>query len=333
MKFVRFDAGKTGLVVENAKVLDVAKSLKAFERSDGPAAKLLARLLPGDGSGSWTGLIENWAEARPALNSLLALARDSKSGVTLTPLDTVSLEPPLPSAQGTIVAIGGNNAVHMSRGMSVLTGKTVSPETFAKEKAEGHPPWGFIILPVTLAGPYDEVGPPKDVRLFDYEAEVAIVLAAGGRDISPEQMKVWGYAAWNDLSIRDARFGLGPAMNRGGLSWGLEKNFEKANVFGPWLVVDEPANLEDLHCTLRVNGQVRQDFRTSEFIWNFADAVTHISHYIRLRPGDVIVSGTGPGVAAETGLDGENWLRPGDVIEYELEGVGVLRNKVRDWTR
>jgi acylpyruvate hydrolase len=335
MKFVRFDAGTTGLVIEHSsgpQIVDIVQSLAGYRRREARDADLLQTLFPGDGAGSWLPMIRRYDEARGALQGLVAWASGGGAGVSSKPLGSVRLRAPLVDPAARIFALGGNFAVHMQQGMKAVTGKLADLADIRSEKSRGLPPWGFIVLPDTVADPGSDVGPPRDAEKFDYEAEVAIVLLTGGKDIKPGDLRIWGYTAWNDLSIRDPRLGIGPAMDRGGFTFGLEKNFDGANPCGPWLVVDEDFDVNNLKCRMRVNGETRQDFTTREMLWSFADTAEHISHYVTLKPGDIILSGTGPGTAIEAGRDGDRWLKSGDRLEVDIEGVGVLANTVRNWS-
>jgi 2-keto-4-pentenoate hydratase/2-oxohepta-3-ene-1,7-dioic acid hydratase in catechol pathway len=170
------------------------------------------------------------------------------------------------------------------------------------------------VLPDTVVGPNAPVSPPAGIQKYDYESEVAVILKSGGRGLRPNDVAVWGYTAWNDLSIRDGRLGIGPPLHRGAFSWAIEKNFDTGNSCGPWIVVDEP-----------------QDWSTTELMYSFGETASFISNYLRLATGDLICSGTGHGTAAEFGRDGDRWLKPGDRVEVEVEGVGVLRNDVVAW--
>ncbi len=335
MKFVRFEDWRTGLLIEDStggQIVDVAHSAANGGMGDA-AARLIGELLPQQGYGSWKPLMENWGHVRPVLDELLSEARGSPGKLKRIPMASTRLLPPLADKNCRIFAIGGNLAQHVAAASPEAGTRTGSASFFAAEKAQGMPPWGFMVLTDTVAAHDDAVGPPPDVQRFDYEAEVAIVLGSGGKDIGPRDLKIWGYTAWNDLSIRDPRMNIGPLMDRAAFTWGLEKNFDRSHPSGPCLVVDEAANVNELQCEMRVNGEVRQRFSTSEMIWSFADTVQHISHYLTLKPGDMVASGTGAGTAIEAGRDGNHWLKPGDRLEVDIEGVGILRNRVIDWTR
>ncbi|MEO7405255.1 MAG: fumarylacetoacetate hydrolase family protein, partial [Burkholderiales bacterium] len=109
------------------------------------------------------------------------------------------------------------------------------------------------------------------------------------------------------------------------------KNFDTGNAIGPWIVIDEPHDPMKVRVQTRVNGVTRQDWSTTEMMYSFAETAVFISKYLRLGAGDIIWSGTGHGTAAEYGKDGDRWVKPGDKLEVEVEGVGVLRNNVVAW--
>ena len=325
MKFVRYDGGSTGLLVGD-QVVGVGAAQSAL---DGDGAATLARLLPGNGEGSWNEMIAHWDDARGPLNDLATLAADGQ--VDTVPATSVRFEAPLPDPRNRIIALGANNASHAANAFRAVTGQEFTEEQFLNEPREGLPPWGFLILAETVVGPDAEVKPEASVEKFDYEVEVGAILASGGRDMANDDFAVWGVTVWNDLSIRDARLGIGKPIHRGAFNWALEKNFMTGNVCGPCVVVDEGLDADNLRCIMRINGEVRQDWSTSTMIYNFAESVAFISKYLEMAPGDIICSGTGAGTAIESGVDGDKWLQPGDRIEAEVEGIGVLANTVGDW--
>lgn len=311
MRLVRFNGGRTGIVAGD-KVIDVG------------AAGVVANVLPGDGSGSWNEMIAHWDEARGPLQAL-----EAKGGGV--PLSSVSLEAPLPDRRNRIIALGANVAAHAVNAFKAITGEEFTEDHFTKDVREGLPPWGFTIMPETVVGPDAEVKPEKSVQKFDYESEVAIILASGGRYMAPGDLDIWGITAWNDLSIRDGRVGIGQPIHRGAFNWAMEKNFDSGNACGPWVVVDEDYDLGDLNLKMRVNGEERQNWSTKDMMYSFADTVAFLSKYSAMAPGDIILSGTGAGTAIEAGRDGDRWLKPGDELEVEVEGVGVLKNTMVAW--
>ncbi|MDT2003848.1 fumarylacetoacetate hydrolase family protein [Rhodococcus opacus] len=151
---------------------------------------------------------------------------------------------------------------------------------------------------------------------------VGVVLRGG------ETPRVWGVVAVDDVSVRDPYFASGaPRIDEGPLTWVLQKNFRGGTACGPWVVVDEDLDENDLDIQTRVNGVLRQSGSTSEMVYSFADVVDHLHGFIPLRAGDIIASGTPEGTAFEEGADGP-FLVDGDEVVVEVEGVGYLRNVV-----
>ena len=326
MRLVRFNDWRTGVMVSDDTFVDIAESIDGLRTHDQPAAEILSPLFTGENKRDWTALIEQWDAARGPLSTLVSLA-GAADGVVTRAFADVDLLPPLPSPRPRVFAIGANFADHGSRSKTKLLGRTVTEEEILAERAAGLPPWGFIAVPGTITGSGGTVYAPRGVTMLDYEAEVAVVLRRGGRELSAGELEIWGYTGWNDMSIRDHFFGRGTAIDRGILIWTLAKNFEGSNPCGTWLCVDEPHDVGNLRMQSRVNGETRQDSTTAKMIWSFGDTAAHISDYIPLLPGDMIVSGTPAGPMIEQGEDGI-YLQAGDEVEIEIEGAGILRTTV-----
>ena len=277
--------------------------------------------------------VKSWDSAGKVFHFMARLAsREGGARMALRPLDSVQLRAPLPSPHTRIIALGGNVATHMAAAMRQISGNpNITADDVLAEKRKGLQPWGFMVLPETVVGHGASVAPPAGIQKFDYEAEVAVLLRSSGRNLKASEVVVWGYSAYNDLSIRDGRLGIGLPLHRGAFSWAIEKNFDTGNSIGPWIVVDEPRDPMKLHVQMRVSGVTRQDWNTSEMMYTFGETAEFVSKYLRLGAGDIICSGTGHGTAAEYGKDGDRWLKPGDRLEVEVEGVGILRNDVVAW--
>lgn len=165
---------------------------------------------------------------------------------------------------------------------------------------------------------------PKASDQLDYEGELVVIIGKPGRHIAPEDAlsHVAAITIANEGTIRDwvrhAKFNVTQG-----------KNFEGSGSIGPWLVpVDRPDQLTDVRIQTRVNGELRQDDRTSRMIFNHAAEIAYISTFTHLQPGDMIISGTPTGAGAR--LDPPQFLKPGDIVEVEVEGIGILRNGVVD---
>ena len=182
----------------------------------------------------------------------------------------------------------------------------------------------FIRFPRSFTG-HDRplIRPPESVQL-DYEGEITIVIGKGGRRI-PESEALSHIAALtlcNEGTLRDwvrhAKFNVTQG-----------KNFDASGSIGPWLVpFTDAGQLADIKLETRVNGEVRQSDRTSRMIFSFSKIINYISTFTTLVPGDVIVCGTPTGAGAR--FDPPIWLKPGDVVEVEADGIGLLRNTIAD---
>lgn len=175
-----------------------------------------------------------------------------------------------------------------------------------------------------VIGPEAAIEIPPSSKQVDYEAELVVVIGQGGRDIPVE--KAWqhvaGYANGHDVSARDWQLG------RPGGQWLLGKTPDTFAPIGPYLVTaDEIPEPENLRVQLRLNGQTMQDSSTKQLIFGIDRLISHMSGLFTLSPGDVIFTGTPPGVGMAR--KPQVFLKPGDVVEVEIEGLGVLRNPVK----
>ncbi len=181
----------------------------------------------------------------------------------------------------------------------------------------------FTKSPNTLVGPHDDVVMPRGATKLDWEVELGIVVGARARYLnSPEDARgaIAGYVVVNDVSERSFQ------LERGG-QWAKGKSAETFNPAGPWLVTpDELDNVLDLDMRLNVNGERRQIGSTSTMIFNPWTIVHYLSQFMVLEPGDLINTGTPPGVAL--GMPEPRYLQPGDVMELEITGLGRQRQRV-----
>jgi 2-keto-4-pentenoate hydratase/2-oxohepta-3-ene-1,7-dioic acid hydratase in catechol pathway len=168
-----------------------------------------------------------------------------------------------------------------------------------------------------------EIHWPPYSKLMDYELEMGCVIGTTGRDISREDARshIFGFTIFNDFSARDTQgmemeSGLGPSKS---------KDFDNANVLGPWIVTIDEFYPDDAAMTVRVNGEVRSSGRSNTMTVKFEDLIAFISTSETLHAGEILGSGT---VGGGCGLEAGKLLADGDVIELDIEGIGVLRNKV-----
>jgi len=173
-----------------------------------------------------------------------------------------------------------------------------------------------------IVGPDDFVVYPAISSQVDYEIELAVIIGKKGRNI-PESLAfdhVGAYTIFNDISARDIQFA--------DKQWFRAKSFDTFAPTGPYLVLsDQVKDPHRLKMELRVNGEIRQSSTTANMIYKIPQLIAFISHVMTLQPGDIIATGTPAGVGFYSKPE-KRLLRPGDVIEAEIEGLGVLRNRV-----
>ncbi|HVV20592.1 MAG TPA: fumarylacetoacetate hydrolase family protein [Pseudonocardiaceae bacterium] len=239
----------------------------------------------------------------------IAEVGDRLAGGTLPPLadPPARFGPPI-ARPGKIVCIGVNYKAH-------------ADESALDVPAE---PVLFLKAPDTVVGPDDEILIPRRSTKTDYEVELAAVIGRQARYLdSPDEAldHVAGYTISHDVSEREFQ------LERGG-QWDKGKNSETFNPLGPWLVTaDEIPDPQALDLKLSVNGEVRQDSSTSRMIFGVARIVHYLSQFMVLYPGDVINTGTPSGVALGY-PDPKPYLRPGDVVECSITGLGAQRQTV-----
>jgi len=200
--------------------------------------------------------------------------------------------------------------------------RAVAVEVAARRRRE-EDPFFFIALPSALAGANDDVilwGPGKE---HDWELELAVVLGRGGRSIpeSSAMDHVAGYTIVNDVSTRDVMFRPGFPMTDFATTK-MRPTFKPA---GPYIVPKEFVHdYHDLRITLRVNGEAMQDEGVDDIVYGVEELIAYMSRVVDLRAGDLLLTGSPAGNAAH---HGNRWLRPGDVMEGEITGLGVQRSR------
>ena len=252
-----------------------------------------------------------WPTLREVIEAgaLTRLAEEGESLAADVPLSEITYEIPIPSPEK-IICVGVNFPDRN--------------EEYKDGQAAPSNPSLFIRFPRSFTG-HDRplIRPPESPQL-DYEGEIVIVIGKSGRRIAEKDAldHVAALSLCNEGTIRDwvrhAKFNVTQG-----------KNFDATGSIGPWLVpFTDESQLADIQLTTRVNGEVRQQDRTSRMIFSFRKIINYISTFTTLVPGDVIVCGTPTGAGAR--FDPPIWLKPGDVVEVEADGIGILRNTIAD---
>ena len=182
----------------------------------------------------------------------------------------------------------------------------------------------FLRTPESLTGHLQPLLRPPESEQLDYEGEIVLVIGREGRRIPESRARahIAGLTLMNEGTLRDW-------VRHGRFNVTQGKNFERSGSVGPWLVsTDEFDRLDDLHLTTRVNGEVRQSDSTENLYFPFERLINYLSAFMPLKPGDLISTGTPTGAGAR--FDPPMYLRPGDVVEVEVPGIGLLKNGVED---
>lgn len=270
----------------------------------------------------WVGLLTpDGASVRPLpcrdMNTLIEsgdLANIAARAGAAVPLEAVTLLAPIPRPRQDVLCLGMNYRAHLEEAAGY------NAEAFAKEKpvavyfakrvTEAVPPEGFI------------QSHPGLVERLDYEAELAVILGRTARNVRAEEAGdyIFGYTIVNDVSARD--------VQTGHKQWYFGKSLDGFTPMGPCIVTaEEIAFPPALGISARVNGETRQDSNTSLLINSIAEVLEELTAGMTLLPGTIIATGTPAGVGM--GFDPPKFLKPGDVVECEIEGIGILRNTVQ----
>jgi 2-keto-4-pentenoate hydratase/2-oxohepta-3-ene-1,7-dioic acid hydratase in catechol pathway len=282
-------------------------------RENGPAAPARLGALRPDGvvpldtvAPDMLSLIDQGADGLARAAEALARAERAR------PLASVRLLAPIPRPRQDVICVGMNYAAHAIESALARGREPSLPEV----------PVFFTKAATTVCGPDDDIPlDPRVTRQLDYEVELAFVIGPGGRNISAAQamQHVFGYTIVNDISARDLQ-------NRH-QQFFKGKSLDRACPMGPCLVTaDEVPDVGALRLRLRVNGETRQDSTVGDLIFKVPALIESLSRGMTLEPGAVISTGTPSGVAM--GMTPPAYLQPGDVVEAEIDGLGLLRNRI-----
>jgi 2-keto-4-pentenoate hydratase/2-oxohepta-3-ene-1,7-dioic acid hydratase in catechol pathway len=258
--------------------------------------------------------------AAEAEEGVLALVRRNGSAPGLLssiPVDRVVLEAPIPRPPRNIFCVGKNYFEHAHE---------FSKSGFDSSAAAGAVPKYPIIfskVPETVIAPSSPIIiDPRVSTAIDYEAELAVIIGKPGRGIAPEKAydHVWGYTIVNDVTARD--------LQGRHSQWLIAKSQDTFCPMGPWAVTKDEIDIADTGIRCFVNGDIRQSANTRHLIFDIPTIIATISAGITLREGDIIATGTPAGVGI--GFDPPRYLKPGDVVRVEIDGVGYLENRVEE---
>jgi len=223
-------------------------------------------------------------------------------------LEGVTLDLPLP-APAKILCIGIN---YLDRNAEYNDGSE-----------QPRNPSVFLRVPASFVAHSQPLIRPRETKQFDYEGEIVLVIGRRGRRIPREaaMSHVFGYTIANEGTAREW-------TRHGKFNVTQGKNFDRSGSIGPWIVTADAAPPGPLRLKTRVNGEERQNDTTERLLFPFDVLISYLSVFTTLEPGDMILTGTPNGAGAR--FNPPKWLVPGDVVEVELEGVGVLSNRVED---
>ena len=292
---------RVGLIVSDGSVIATRDVIPEVDDSDMVAA------------------IDILAEHEDVHEALASAARTRRGGV---PIEKARLLAPVRVPRRNVFCVGWNYSEHFEEGKQARgqAGAQLAPSEIPQF------PSFFSKNPATVIGPDAPVlFPAPHSEQLDWEAELAVVIGRRGRDIREGAAMdyIFGYTCANDVSVRDVQ-------RRHGGQWFKGKNFDTHLPMGPWIVTADELDPSDLAIRSRVNGVGKQDSRTKFMVFKIPRLVAEISVGCELWPGDLIITGTPAGVGfARTPPE---YLKPGDVVEVEIEGIGVLRNTIKGRT-
>jgi 2-keto-4-pentenoate hydratase/2-oxohepta-3-ene-1,7-dioic acid hydratase in catechol pathway len=283
-------SARPGLLIAGKRIVDIPAALGADESTS-----------------SMLGLIRGGAATLARLREL-----EGKAPVASVALADVKLLAPIPRPTKNVFCVGWNYLPHFEEGAKKLHDDRKLPD---------HPVF-FSKVPTTVNGPYDSI--PFDPAIstsLDWEVELGVIMGPGGKNIAEaDAMRhVWGYTVINDLSWRDVQ-------RRHGGQWHKGKSLDGTCPMGPCIVTADALQWDALRVTCKVNGAVKQDSNTRHLFFKLPRLIAELSAGMTLEPGDIISTGTPEGVGyARTPPE---FLALGDLLETEVEGIGVLRNPV-----
>ena len=334
-------AAMSGMFISNAIAAPNDRQPIVVEPMTGKAGLRVANYLPKMGATSRLGLITNDGLVvdipAEATRQKIQLSFDPTSMISLTAagnrgllelatifknrsanlqnVNQVVLLSPIPKPQSNIYCVGWNYLDHFEEGLKHRADSAV--------KEYPKVPVLFTKGTQTMNGPFDSI--PYDgsySTMIDWEAELAVVIGKKGKNIPEENAMdyVFGYAAYNDTTARDIQ------QKRHSGQWFKGKSLDGHGPMGPWIVTAGGVNLDDTRIICRVNGVEKQNASYKQMYFKIPVIISELSRSLTLLPGDIIATGTPSGVGA--GRTPQEFMKPGDMMETEITGVGIIRNKI-----
>jgi 2,4-diketo-3-deoxy-L-fuconate hydrolase len=312
--FAKPNGGPFAALVLGESVVDLSKAHAAYGASRRASAL--------SATDSILGLLEDWDANFAVLQEIVAFLEKEGLGPDAADLASLRALPPV-SRPGKMLYAAQNFQEHVDEMIRAGMTPAGGPK-FTGEKATTRP-YLFLKAPNCLAGAYDEIELPLGMKKIDWEAEIALAIGKKGKHIKAERAleHVAGFMTTNDVSCRDIQIRL----DRPGLrsDWLGGKSHDNFAPMGPFLVPRAfVPNHMNLFIRLTVNGEVKQDGNTSQFIFTPEEQIEYASHILTIEIGDVFSCGTCGGVGQGT----NTFLEPGDVMETEVESLGKMRNRL-----
>lgn len=292
-------ASSVGVMLDNGRLLDLKAEahLRGLKLAFDPSS-MLSLIKAGD----------------PALRQVKLLSEHPQSA--LLPLDKVTLLSPIPRPDRNIYCVGWNYLDHFEEGQAARTDNKMNA-------LPAHPVF-FTKATHTMNGPFDPI--PNDAvnaTSTDWEAELAVIIGRTGTNISEADAMdyVFGYSAYNDTTEREIQ------QKRHGGQWFKGKSLDGHGPMGPWIVTAAGVKLDDVRIICRVNGVEKQNARYEQMYFKVPRIIAELSRGMTLEAGDIIATGTPSGVGFAR--NPPEFLKPGDMMETEIVGVGVIRNEIK----
>ncbi|WP_282610472.1 fumarylacetoacetate hydrolase family protein [Pelagibius sp. Alg239-R121] len=311
MRFVTYRSGnepRPALEVDGGTLLDLAT---AFSRAKASGSVKDTLEVPKD----ITGIIAGGPALADACRTILREAQAGVLSEAQMPIGSVSLMAPIPRPAKNVFCVGSNYRAHV----------TESSRAQKKEDKVPKRPVFFTKPPTAVVGPGDAIRlDPAVSDKMDYEVELGVVIGKPGRNIKAADVldHIFGFTIINDVTARDLQRAHGGQFLKG-------KGLDTCCPMGPQIVtLDELPNFENLRISIKVNGELRQDGSTGDLIFPIAHLLEQLSEGLTLESGDLLATGTPSGVGYA--MDPPQFLKNGDILTCEIEGIGQLTNSVRD---